>query len=96
MINSVEQRSTVSIEHQQGKVADSPEKIADAIQQFETLLIEQMLRSMRSSDSDGWMGTEKDSSSESLMEYAEQEFARVIANNGGFGLAKLLSDGLQQ
>lgn len=95
MIHPVQQPGAVSIESQQGKDADSPEKIADAIQQFETLLIEQMLRSMRSSDSNGWMGTEKDSSSESLMEYAEQEFARVIARNGGFGLAKLLSEGLR-
>ena len=95
MIHPVEP-GFASMETRQDKVADSPEKIADAIQQFETLLIEQMLRSMRGSDSDGWMGTEKDSSAESLMEYAEQEFARVIASNGGFGLAKLLSEGLHQ
>lgn len=76
------------------KETDTPEKITDAVQQFETLLIEQLLRSMRANGSEGWMGTGEDSSSETLMEYAEQEFARVIAANGGFGLAKIIGDGL--
>lgn len=74
---------------------DTPEKITEVVQQFESLLIEQLLRSMRTAESGNWMGTE-DKSSESLIEYAEQEFSRVISRNGGLGLAKLLTDGLSE
>lgn len=70
----------------------SPEKIADAAHQFEALLVEQMLRTMRGS----WLGAEDDKSSESLMEYAEQEFARVMTAGGGFGLARMISDSLSR
>ncbi len=74
---------------------DTPEKITEVVQQFESLLIEQLLRSMRTTESGSWMGAE-DKSSESLIEYAEQEFSRVISNNGGLGLMKLLTDGLSK
>jgi Rod binding domain-containing protein len=77
--------------------AIAPEKAigaAESAEQFEALLIEQMLRSMRSAEGEGWMGTGSDASSSSLMEYAEQEISRVIANGGGFGLAKVVRESL--
>lgn len=70
------------------------ENIEDAARQFEALLVEQMLRTMRESGGEGWMGTGEDKSAESLMGYAEQEISRVIAASGGFGLAKMVSAGL--
>jgi Rod binding domain-containing protein len=71
---------------------DSPEKIKSAAQQFEAMLIGQMMKS--SHGPGGWMGTEDESSS-ALGDMAEQQFAQLLASNGGMGLAKLVSLGLK-
>ncbi|MDX2179274.1 MAG: rod-binding protein [Bryobacteraceae bacterium] len=71
----------------------SPEKILEAAGQFEAMLIEQMLKTMRESSEGGWMGSGGDAGA-TMTEYAEQEFARVMAAGGGFGIAKMLADGL--
>jgi peptidoglycan hydrolase FlgJ len=65
----------------------------DAAQQFEALLIAQMLRGVRESGS-SWLGSE-DSSGECATDYAEQQFAAVLAQNGGLGLADIITRGLQ-
>jgi Rod binding domain-containing protein len=75
------------------KPKDSPEKILDAARQFESLLIEQVLHAMR--DSAQAAGPDKDSSTDSLMEFAEQEFAKVMSAGGGFGLSRTIVDGLR-
>lgn len=66
----------------------------DAAKQFEALLIGQMLRSARQSGS-GWLGSE-DSSGECATDYAEQQFAAILARNGGLGLAGLITKGLEK
>ena len=71
---------------------DSPEKIKSSAQQFEAMLIGQMMKS--SHGPGGWMGTEDESGS-ALGEMAEQQFAQVLASNGGMGLAKLVALGLK-
>lgn len=78
----------------QAKAQDSPEKIKDAAQQFESLLIEQILHTMRDSAQMG--GTEKDGSADSMMDFAEQEFAKVMAAGGGFGLSRTIVEGLSR
>jgi len=72
---------------------DTPEKVRGAAQQFEALLIGQMLRSARQ-DNGGWLGTE-DSSAECATDYAEQQFALVMAQQGGLGLAHMIAKGLK-
>ncbi len=71
---------------------DSPEKIKAAAQQFESLLISQVL-SMSHDPDGGWLGG-GDSASGAATSLAEQQFAQVIAQQGGFGLSKLIADGL--
>lgn len=71
----------------------SPAKIRDAAQQFEALLIGQMLRAVR--ESGGWMGT-SDPSGDCATEYAEQQFAAVISQRGGLGLSDLIARGLDR
>jgi flagellar protein FlgJ len=68
----------------------TPSKLGDAARQFESLLIGEMLKSARESDSDGWLGSGSDSGSESAMGMAETQFAQAIASQGGFGLAKTI------
>ena len=73
---------------------DDPAKVRDAAQQFEALLIGQMLRSVRESGG-GWLGG-GDASSDCLTEHAEQHFATMLAQQGGLGLADLISRGLKR
>jgi len=69
-----------------------PARVKDAAQQFEALLLGQMLRSVRESAS-GWLG-EEDNAGESATDMAEQQFAMVMAQQGGLGLANLITSGL--
>ncbi len=72
---------------------DTPQKVHDAAQQFEALLMGQILRSARQSGS-GWLGGGEDSSGECATDYAEQQLASVLAQGGGLGLADLIAKGL--
>ena len=75
-----------------GAVKDA--KAANAAGQFESLLIAQMLKSIRESDS-GWLGTGEDSASDSAVAMAEEHFASAISVAGGLGLAKIVNSGLK-
>jgi flagellar protein FlgJ len=79
----------------QPKKADDPAKVRDAAQQFEALLIGQILRSVRESGG-GWLGSGGDPSGDCATEYAEQHFATTLAQQGGLGLADLISKGLRR
>ena len=74
---------------------DSPEKVRDAGEQFEALLIGQMLRQVRESGS-GWLGSGGDGSGDAATEFAEQHLANVLAHQGGLGLATMISKGLSR
>jgi peptidoglycan hydrolase FlgJ len=75
-------------------IEKNPAKIKDAAQQFESMLIEQMLKTARESGSGDWFGT--DQAGEPMAEMAEQQFAQLLASNGGMGLAKLVVNGLNR
>ncbi|MCX6626817.1 MAG: hypothetical protein NTW28_04200 [Candidatus Solibacter sp.] len=75
--------------------SQTPEKVREAAQQFEALLMGQILRTERQSGS-GWLGSGEDSSAECATDYAEQQFAAVLAQQGGLGLADLISTGLER
>ena len=71
---------------------DTPEKMQKAAQEFEALMIGQMLKSVR--ESSGW-GTQEQSGDVAL-EMAEQQMSKMLAANGGLGLAQLITKGLEQ
>jgi Rod binding domain-containing protein len=71
-----------------------PCNAAEAARQFEAVLIAQMLRSAHESG-EGGMGPDQDSASATMWDQAAQQFAKVLANNGGMGLARLVEKGLQ-
>jgi flagellar protein FlgJ len=75
------------------KPVDDPEKIKKAAQQFEALLIGQMMKSMRDSEG-GWLGTGSDESGSSAMEYGQEIFAQSMASSGGLGLANMVAKGI--
>jgi Rod binding domain-containing protein len=86
------------------KIVDNPsftaaapiagQHVRDAAQQFEALLMGQILRSARQSG-EGWLGGE-DSSAECATDYAEQQLAAVLAQQGGLGLAHMIAKGLER
>lgn len=66
------------------------EQILSAAQQFEGLLLHQLLKSA-SSDDGGWLGTgEEDSAGLQAMDLAQEQFAAALAARGGLGLAKIV------
>jgi Rod binding domain-containing protein len=71
-----------------------PAKIRDAAQQFESLLLAQLLQS--SHPSGGWLGGGDDSASGTAFSFAEQELATSMAQHGGIGLAKLIASALEK
>ncbi len=71
-----------------------PSKIHEAARQFEALMIGEMLKSVRESSSDGWLGSGDSDESNSALGMAEGQFATAIANGGGFGLATMIERNL--
>jgi flagellar protein FlgJ len=71
-----------------GKSADKA-KLKDAAGKFEAMLIAQMLKSARKTDSGGWSG-ESDESASSIMDMAEQQLADMLGAQGGLGLAQMV------
>lgn len=78
--------------------AASPEKIKGAAQQFESLMISELLKTARESGSSaggGWMGTgEEDQAGQNCLDMAEQQFSNVMAKAGGLGLQNFITQGL--
>jgi len=75
---------------------DSPARIRDAAQQFEALLINQILHSARGSEGGGWLSLGDDPAGDSATDFAEQQLADTLARQGGFGLARMISEGLER
>lgn len=74
--------------------SDDPARVRDAAGQFEALLIGQILHSGHESGG-GWLGTPEDSASDCTTDYAEQQFAAVMAKAGGLGIANMIERNLQ-
>jgi flagellar protein FlgJ len=75
-------------------VKESPETIKKAAEQFEALLIGQILKSAREGGSSGWLGTGEDEAGQTGVDMAEQQFASVLATQGGLGLSKFITSSL--
>ena len=72
-----------------GASSNDPAKLKDAAGKFESMLIAQMLKSARKTDSGGWSG-EQDESASTMMDMAEQQVADMLGAQGGLGLAKMV------
>jgi Rod binding domain-containing protein len=74
--------------------SDDPQKIREAAQQFEALLLNQILDEV--SKDGGWLGSGEDSASSCANGFAQEQLAATMAKQGGIGLAKLISQGLEK
>lgn len=73
---------------------DDPAKIRKAAQQFEALLLEQVMQSAKGTG--GWLGSDGDSSEDCTTGLADQQLAIAMAQNGGLGLANMIAKGLEK
>jgi Rod binding domain-containing protein len=87
-LKSVGMSGIVSLTAGPNMKANTSGKVAQAAQQFESLLIGQILKSAHDSDG-GWLGSD-DSSGSCATDFAEEQLANTIAHQGGFGLAKMI------
>lgn len=71
-------------------------KLKNAAQQFEALMIEQLLKTARpDEDSSSFMGAGSgDQTGQTAIDFAEQQLANTMAKNGGLGLTNVIVAGL--
>ena len=69
-------------------------KRSGAAKDFESLLIAQMLRSVREEGS-GWLGTGEDESSAAAFGLGEEQLAKSLSGHGGIGLSRIIESGLK-
>ena len=74
---------------------DNPAKIHGAAQQFESLLIGQLLKTSHEAGGSGWLGTDDDDAGQTGIGFGEEQFARMMASSGGLGLASMIESGLK-
>jgi len=73
------------------------DRIHSTAQQFEALLIGELLKTSREAGSSGWLGTgDDDEAGQTGVEMGEQEFARMLAVSGGLGMSKLIEAGMRR
>ncbi|GEM_PF-1489702 len=65
-------------------------KLHKAAQDFEALMLGEMLKSTRESGSEGWLGSGDSEGNDTAMELAESQLARALALGGGLGLGRLI------
>jgi Rod binding domain-containing protein len=73
-----------------------PKNVTQAAEQFESLLLAQMLKGAHDETSGGWLGTGDDQAGGSMVELAEEHLAQMMAAKGGLGLASLIATGLKR
>jgi peptidoglycan hydrolase FlgJ len=64
-----------------------PDRLHKAAQEFEALLVGEMLKSARESGSYGWLGSGEGTGDDSAMYMAESQLANALTSSGGLGLA---------
>jgi Rod binding domain-containing protein len=74
---------------------DTSDGIRKAAQDFEALMIGELLRSAHAGGG-SWLGGGEDAAMDSVFGMAEQEVARMLGAQGGFGLTKLIVEGLER
>lgn len=74
--------------------AGKPKDAAEAAKQFEAMLIAQMLHSAREDDGDDALSGE-DSGSSTLLDMADQQFSKLLADRGGLGLGSMIAKSLK-
>jgi Rod binding domain-containing protein len=77
--------------------SSKPSKLHQAAQQFEALMIGEMMKSVHEGSSSGWLGSDDgEGGNNQAMGMAESQFANALAMNGGLGLARMVEQSVGQ
>lgn len=74
---------------------NDPAKVHGAAQQFESLLIGELLKTAHAAGGSGWLGTDDDDAGQTGIGFGEEQFARMLASSGGLGLSSMIEKGLK-
>lgn len=77
-----------------GSKSGDAAKTRDAAEQFEALLLGQLLESAHPKG--GWLDGGDEGADGTAISFGEQQLAAAMAQQGGIGLAKLVMQGLQE
>jgi flagellar protein FlgJ len=89
MANNISLNAAAPMAVAAGAKSGDTAKLKDAAGKFEAMLIAQILKSARKTDSGGWSG-ESDQSPSSIMDMAEQQLADMLGAQGGLGIAQMV------
>lgn len=70
---------------------NDPARVKQAAEQFEALMIGQMMKSISEAEESGPMAEEKDQAGSSALQLAQEQFAKALAARGGLGLASVFT-----
>jgi len=73
-----------------------PKNVTQAAEQFESLLMAQLLKGAHDGGSGGWLDSGDDQAGSSMSELAEEHLAQAMAARGGLGLTSLIAGGLKR
>ncbi len=73
-----------------------PKNVTQAAEQFESLLLAQLLKGAHDETSGGWLGTGDDQAGSTMADLAEEHLAQAMASRGGLGLTSLIATGLKR
>ena len=77
------------------QAAKKQKQLESAGEQFEALMMSELLKAAREAGSDGgWMGTGDDQAGQTGLDMAEQQVASVMAKAGGLGMKKFICSSL--
>jgi Rod binding domain-containing protein len=82
--------------HSRGASGTESRKLEQAAREFEALLLTEVLKSARQTGESGWLTSESDQGSNTALELAESQLARVLASRGILGVDKLIADNLER
>jgi len=65
-------------------------RVHKAAQQFEALMIGEMMKTVREGGEEGWLGSGEGTGDDTAIGMAESQFSQAMASNGGLGLAHMI------
>jgi Rod binding domain-containing protein len=95
-VNTINTAGALSNWMNQANTKTPSAKVKDAAEQFEALMMSELLKTSREASSDsGWMGTGDDQAGQTSLDMAEQQVASVMAKAGGLGMREFIMRGLK-
>ncbi len=80
--------SEISTQTGSGAELQKQAKLVDAAQQFEAMMLQEMLKPMRGDQDSGGGEDDSDTAHDTIVSFGTEAFAKAISKAGGFGIAR--------